>query len=114
MGSTRQAPFEVTENLSAGGVFLRTDAVHEIGEQLEILLDTGEPSLAPIRILAEVVRVESGESTSAPDENDRGLALRFIDASPAQIFQIAVLLNQEEQATGDMTHTGFQPMAILA
>ncbi len=70
------SPHDVTENLSAGGLFLRTDRPLRIGERVPLLV--GFPRLLPpVEIEVEVVRVRA----ETPDEA-AGVAVRVPDDRP--------------------------------
>lgn len=47
-----------TRDLSAGGAFLRSDLLLEVGEELEIEFQIPGTTVAPLRARAKVVRVD--------------------------------------------------------
>lgn len=56
---------DYTENLSAGGLFIRTEREFEVGERLSLLLSFPE-LLEPAELEVEVVRMRSGGSSQTP------------------------------------------------
>lgn len=94
LGKSTQTFEEITRDLSGGGAFLETDAKAKVGDRFELVLDTREPNQDALRLQAEVVRVEGRPRA--------GLAIRFLDTSPEQLFQIALILEKGQKETGDM------------
>ncbi len=56
---------DYTENLSAGGLFIRTEREFEVGERLSLLLSFPE-LLEPAELEVEVVRMRPGGSSQTP------------------------------------------------
>ena len=56
---------DYTENLSAGGLFIRTEREFEIGDRLALLLSFPE-LLEPAELEVEVVRMRPGGSSQTP------------------------------------------------
>jgi Tfp pilus assembly protein PilZ len=68
--------FETTE-ISAGGAFLRSDLLFEVGEILNLQIEL--PSNRRILAVGRVVRVSRG----TPQDRVAGMGIEFIDLSPA-------------------------------
>ena len=56
---------DYTENLSAGGLFIRTEREFEVGERLSLLISFPE-LLEPAELEVEVVRMRSGGASQTP------------------------------------------------
>jgi uncharacterized protein (TIGR02266 family) len=56
---------DYTENLSAGGLFIRTEREFEVGERIALLISFPE-LLEPAELEVEVVRMRSGGSSQTP------------------------------------------------
>ncbi len=71
--------FETTE-LSAGGAFLRSDLLFEVGEILNLQIE-----IAPSRRISAVGRVVRVSRGNAQDGQNRmaGMGIEFVDLSPA-------------------------------
>lgn len=89
LGRPSETYADLTRNLSAGGVFVDTSVGLQTGVELalEITLGSGDK---PIRMRAEVVRVEeeSGETGSDVAVRTRGMALRFVQPDEAELDRL--------------------------
>ncbi len=84
-GATRDA----TENLSAGGLFIRTERDLELGQRLPLVISF--PGLLdPMEIEVEVVRIRAGAAAGPP-----GVAVKV--ASPADQAKLEQLLRRVDQ-----------------
>ena len=72
---------ELVSNVSAGGVFIESDSILELGAV--VMLDVRVEPETPIRLKAEVVRVE---------ESPRGMGLRFVDSDPRALVRLLSLV----------------------
>jgi uncharacterized protein (TIGR02266 family) len=77
----------LVEDVSRNGLFLR--ASNSISEGSEVELDLDLPGEAPLRLLVEVVRVESGPQG--------GMGLRFVQ--PGRSRPLANFIMQQHQAS---------------
>ena len=86
---------EISRNLSAGGVFLDTTVVLEMGTEVALEIAPG-PGTRPIRMRAEVVRVEEEpvSTGSRVTTRTRGMALRFLDSEPHEVQRLLTLAEQ--------------------
>jgi Tfp pilus assembly protein PilZ len=73
-------------DLSAGGAFLRSDLLFEVGEILNLQIDL--PSHGRIAAVGRVVRVSRG----TPQDRAAGMGIEFIDLSPADRTAIEAVL----------------------
>jgi hypothetical protein len=98
---------DITQDISAGGVFVATTVGLELGTELALEVTSG-PGAPPILLRAEVVRVEEqpGLTGSRATSRTRGMALKFIDADDEQITR---LLNIAKQMQREGAHA--QPSA---
>lgn len=91
---------DVTENLSAGGLFVRTDRALEVGARTQLLL--GFPRLlAPVEITVEVVWTRE-----ATDDEPAGVAVRIPPDRPedrARVARIAAAASAEPVELGART-----------
>jgi len=68
----------MSADLSQDGVFLRSDYLYPVGEELDLeYVVPGQP--VPVRGRASVVRVATGQEQPGP-----GMAVRLRDATPSQ------------------------------
>ena len=64
-------------DVSAGGAFLRSDMLFEVGELLTLRFDLPQGG-ASIRTAGRVIRVSRGQSKEVP-----GMGVEFVDLQPA-------------------------------
>jgi hypothetical protein len=81
--------------MSSGGVFLDTTVGLELGTEVDLEIAPG-PGVRPIKMRAEVVRVEEEPVTtgSKVTTRTRGMALRFLDCDPTEVQRLMTLANQ--------------------
>lgn len=98
LGRPKAPTGELSRDISAGGLFVATSVGLPLGTQVELEIAPG-PSAKPIRVQAEVVRVEEepGVTGSRATMRTKGMALRFTDGS-AQEIQRLLSLAREMQA----------------
>ena len=80
---------DATENVSSGGLFVRTERDLAVGQRLPLVISF--PGLLdPVEIEAEVVRIRSspaegppGVAVKVPSESDRAKLARIVEAAPA-------------------------------
>jgi uncharacterized protein (TIGR02266 family) len=89
LGKPRETYRELTQNLSEGGVFVETSVGLSVGTALALEISPG-PGAPPIRLHAEVVRVEEepGETGSRTTQRCRGMGLRFVDPTAAELSRL--------------------------
>ena len=95
LGRPSEGYADISKNLSAGGVFIDTTVALELGTEVDLEIAPG-PGIRPIRMRAEVVRVEeepvtTGSKVTAPT---RGMALRFTDSDPEELDRLLTLARQ--------------------
>lgn len=97
LGEAGRGLSELSEDISAGGLFIRTEQTRPVGALLSIEIDTGEPGRPPLSLQARVARV-----TEASDAQGRGMGLTFVDVDHQSLFRLALLLSALDQATGNL------------
>lgn len=72
-----------TTEVSAGGAFLRSDLLFEVGEILNLQIEI--PPNRRIQAVGRVVRVSRGGAQAGESGHDRlaGMGIEFVDLSPA-------------------------------
>lgn len=95
LGRPHESYAEICRNLSAGGVFLDTTVALELGTEVDLEIAPG-PGVRPIKMKAEVVRVEEEPVTtgSKVTSRARGMALRFVHADGEDIGRLLALAHQ--------------------
>jgi hypothetical protein len=90
--------------LSAGGVFLDTTVGLELGTEVDLEIAPG-PGVKPIKMRAEVVRVEEEpvSTGSKVTTRTRGMALRFLESDANEIARLLTLANQMHSEGADGT-----------
>lgn len=97
LGRPKESYTEISRDISEGGLFVATTVGVEQGSLLELEITPGGGS-APIRVRAEVIRVEeeparTGSKTTA---RIRGMALRFIEAEGPEVERLRSLVTSME------------------
>jgi len=95
LGRPTETYADISRNLSSGGVFLDTTVGLELGTEVDLEIAPG-PGVRPIKMRAEVVRVEEEPVTtgSKVTTRRRGMALRFLDCDPTEVQRLMTLANQ--------------------
>src|SRR5688572_10551970 len=95
LGRPNETYADICKNLSSGGVFLDTTVGLELGTEVDLEIAPG-PGVRPIKMRAEVVRVEEEpvSTGSKVTTRTRGMALRFLDSDPNEIARLMTLANQ--------------------
>jgi uncharacterized protein (TIGR02266 family) len=95
LGRPTETYADISRNLSTGGVFLDTTVGLELGTEVDLEIAPG-PGVRPIKMRAEVVRVEEEPVTtgSKVTTRTRGMALRFLDCDPNETQRLMTLANQ--------------------
>jgi len=83
---------DTVRNVSGGGIFVATTVGLPEGTLLSLDVRPG-PGLRPIRLQAEVVRVEEswGETGSRQEGRTRGMGLRFVTNEPGEMERLLAL-----------------------
>jgi uncharacterized protein (TIGR02266 family) len=89
---------DATENLSAGGLFIRTDRELAPGDRVPLLVSF-PGLLAPIEVEVEVVRVRP------PDQGPAGVAVRIPDDRQDQRERLRALVESTRAAEGPPTRS---------
>lgn len=94
LGRPQETYADIARNLSAGGVFIGTTVALELGTELTLEIAPG-PGSRPIKVRAEVVRIEeepvgTGSKVTA---RTRGMALRFVEVDAAELQRLVTLSN---------------------
>lgn len=99
LGRPNETYADICRNLSTGGVFLDTTVGLELGTEVDLEIAPG-PGVRPIKMRAEVVRVEEEpvSTGSKVTTRTRGMALRFVDAESNEITRLLTLANQMQAA----------------
>lgn len=105
LGRPTESFAEIVRNLSSGGVFLETSVGLELGTEVALAIAPG-PGARPIRMRAEVVRVEEEPVTtgSKVTARTRGMALRFLDSDPRELSRLMQLAEHMSAAGADGSH----------
>jgi hypothetical protein len=100
LGRPNETYGEISRNLSSGGVFLDTTVALELGTEVDLEIAPG-PGVRPIKLKAEVVRIEEEPVTtgSKVTTRTRGMALKFLDSDPHEVQRL-VTLAQKMQSEG--------------
>jgi hypothetical protein len=95
LGRPHETYADICKNLSAGGVFLDTTVGLELGTEVDLEIAPG-PGVKPIKMRAEVVRVEEEpvSTGSKVTTRTRGMALRFLESDSNEIARLLTLANQ--------------------
>lgn len=98
LGRPNETFEDLTRDLSEGGVFVATTVGLELGVELALEIAPG-PGAAPIRMRAEVVRVEEEpvSTGSKVTTRARGMALRFKHADPAELARLLELTERMQR-----------------
>ncbi|MEQ8278135.1 MAG: PilZ domain-containing protein [Deltaproteobacteria bacterium] len=101
LGRPSESYAEISRNLSTGGVFLDTTVVLELGTEVALEIAPG-PGTRPIRMRAEVVRVEEEPvaTGSRVTTRTRGMALQFLDSDPHEIQRLVTLAQHMTSSDG--------------
>lgn len=103
---------EITQDISAGGVFVATTVGLELGTELALEITPGGGAPA-ILLRAEVVRIEEqpGETGSRATSRTRGMALRFLDAdaSSPEVTRLLSLAKQMQREGAHAQSSGKSP-----
>lgn len=105
LGRPSETYGDICRNLSAGGVFLDTTVGLELGTEVALEIAPG-PGMRPIKMRAEVIRVEEEPVTtgSKVTTRTRGMALRFLeDCDPNEVQRLLTLANQMQSEGVDGT-----------
>ncbi|MBI2376095.1 MAG: PilZ domain-containing protein [Deltaproteobacteria bacterium] len=96
LGRPKETYTEISQDLSAGGVFVATTVGVEEGSLLDLEIAPG--SGPPIRLRAEVVRVEEelARTGSKTTSRVRGMALKFLDDDTGQLERLRALMDKME------------------
>jgi hypothetical protein len=88
---------DITRDISEGGVFVDSTVGLEVGTEVALEISPS-PGTPPIRMHAEVVRVEEepGQTGSKATSRARGMALRFKETDAAT-GELARLINLAKQ-----------------
>ncbi|MCK6544294.1 PilZ domain-containing protein [Myxococcota bacterium] len=99
LGRPNETYADICRNLSTGGVFLDTTVGLELGTEVDLEIAPG-PGVRPIKMRAEVVRVEEEpvSTGSKVTTRTRGMALRFVDAESNEITRLLTLATQMQAA----------------
>jgi hypothetical protein len=102
LGRPQDSFADLSSDLSAGGVFVKTSVGLELGTELALEIAPG-PGAPPILMRAEVVRVEEepGATGSKATTRTKGMALKFIDADQAELSRLLNLANQMTREKGN-------------
>lgn len=89
LGRPKDSYAELTKNLSAGGVFVGTTVALEVGTEVALEIAPG-PGAKPIRLRAEVVRVEEEHVStgSRVTARARGMGLSFKGSDPTEVRRL--------------------------
>lgn len=100
LGGAEASHAEVAENISSGGVFLRTSVVLPVGTVMSLTISPG-PSQPPIRLEAEVVRTvtTSGTTGSVAEASPYGMGLKFLDAPGDAIDRLLAVARSMHEVT---------------
>ncbi len=112
-----------TENLSAGGIFIRTEREFQIGERVQLVVSFPQ-LLAPVELTVEVTRRESG-ADDAPSgvavvvPPDRGedlrrlgeIALQMADAARAPEPDVRILVAEDNKLLASMYEEALQKLS---
>jgi hypothetical protein len=95
LGRPNESYGEICRNLSAGGVFLDTTVVLELGTEVDLEVAPG-PGVRPIKLRAKVIRVEEEpvSTGSKVTTRTRGMALEFLDSDPHEVQRLLTLAQQ--------------------
>jgi hypothetical protein len=99
---------DLSKDISAGGVFVKTSVGLELGTELSLEIAPG-PGAAPILMRAEVVRVEEepGATGSKATTRTKGMALKFLDTDAGELSRLLNLANQMLREKGhDQSNAG--------
>jgi hypothetical protein len=104
LGRPNETYADICRNLSAGGVFLDTTVGLELGTEVDLEIAPG-PGVKPIKMRAEVVRVEEEpvSTGSKVTTRTRGMALRFLESEANEIARLLTLANQMHSEGADGT-----------
>lgn len=107
LGRPSETYAEISRNLSTGGVFLETTVALELGTEVSLEIAPG-PGTRPIRMRAEVIRVEEEpvSTGSKVTTRTRGMALRFLDSDPSEVQRLMALA---QHMSSDKTADGSNP-----
>jgi uncharacterized protein (TIGR02266 family) len=89
LGRPNETYADIIRNLSQGGVFLDTSVGLPVNTELELEVSPG-PGARPVRLAAQVVRVEEEPvgTGSRVTTRTRGMALRFVNADPSEVSRL--------------------------
>ncbi|MCC7381965.1 MAG: PilZ domain-containing protein [Deltaproteobacteria bacterium] len=109
LGRPQDTFADLTRDISAGGIFVDTTVGLPLGTEVALEI-TPSGDVTPIRVRAEVVRVEEqpGQTGSKATTRTRGMALKFLEVeggSATDINRLLGLVNQV-QREGSHAHSG--------
>jgi uncharacterized protein (TIGR02266 family) len=95
LGRPSEGYADISRNISAGGVFIDTTVGLELGTEVALEIAPG-PGVRPIKMRAEVVRVEEEpvSTGSKVTARARGMALRFKESDPNELNRLLTLARQ--------------------
>lgn len=100
LGRPEDTYADITRDISSGGVFVGTTVGVDVGTELDLEISPG-PGAAPIKLRAQVVRIEEqpGQTGSRATSRTRGMALQFLDAeqNAADINRLMSLAKQMQR-----------------
>lgn len=111
-----------TENLSAGGIFIRTEREFRVGERVQLVVSFPQ-LLAPVELTVEVTRTEvgvdepSGVAVIVPEDlsDDRRklgeIALQLQEAARAPEPDVRILLAEDNKLVASMYEAAIQKLA---
>ncbi|MCB0325999.1 MAG: PilZ domain-containing protein [Bdellovibrionales bacterium] len=79
--SKEELSLEYTRNISAGGIFLKTDKLLDPNSEIELTLDLPEKQ-GEVQIKGKVMRVMSMSHPVDPEKMVYGVGVRFINLTP--------------------------------
>ncbi len=95
LGRPKAPTGELSRDISSGGLFVATSVGLPLGTRVELEISPG-PSAKPIRVRAEVVRVEEepGVTGSRATMRTKGMALRFVEVDPNDVTRLLSLAKE--------------------
>jgi uncharacterized protein (TIGR02266 family) len=102
LGRPHESFSDISRDISNGGIFIDTSVGLEVGTEVSLDISPG-PSALPIRLQAEVVRVEEElpASGSSVTVRVRGMALRFVGAPSHELARLLGLVEYMVEVNGD-------------
>jgi type IV pilus assembly protein PilZ len=99
----------LTRDISKGGLFIRTDKAHDLGEQFEIFLCLPDGT-QEIVVLGQVVRMVGFEREFADVPGPKGIGIRFVIVEPKQEQELDTFIDTllELEGSGSRQHPRIQ------